>query len=102
MPRAEFPTPEEMAEMMRDHHEMTMSMVVTHVEVANLLGLAAEALNRPCPVPAWECENCNRANTLWWNLCNALPNRERIALQSALRDAGVPLPKAPWETVAER
>jgi len=43
------------------------------------------------------CTSCNPARRAWWEACNALGRAKRIELQGLLREAGIPLPKGPFE-----
>lgn len=61
--------------------------------VAAAVGFADDACDEP------ECEGCNKAHHIWWDVCNGLPVPLRVLLQAHLIDKGIPLPPGYWEEV---
>lgn len=100
MNNAAFPGPEQMREMMADHHEMTFSILMPQQDVVDLLALSVATFQIECPSEPMTCQICNDANTVWWNACNQLSAPERRRLQAGIRAAGMKLPDAPWEVVS--
>lgn len=102
MTHSPLPTPDQMLDMLNDSADGRTAIVVTAHEAQQILILLATMndLTPTCDDP--ECGICNAFNTLFWSISNALPISARINYQRELRGLGVELPKAPWETVAER
>lgn len=93
----------EMQELLRKVWDPTnsggrSSLVVKDVEVAHLLAVTADLMDR-APCMTVDCEACNVINALWWDLCNGLHGSVRITLQRHLAGCDVPLPPGPWEEV---
>jgi hypothetical protein len=74
-------------------------LVLTQEEVGALLvGMATGDASWECP-DGPDCNACNRANRIWWELMNALGSREYQAVLHTLVKCGIELPPIPWYTV---
>jgi len=80
-------------------HKNPYRITMSPGETKGVLILAALGMGQvECPERE-TCEACNGIRAIWWELCNALSRADRVELQSAMRDCGVPLPDGPWEVV---
>jgi len=80
-------------------HKNGYRVTMSPGETKAILILAADGMAHfECP-DAPVCEACNTMRAVWWELCNALSRADRVQLQSAMRDCGIPLPDSPWEVI---